>query len=285
MLLKDLFAKHLTACHEIRGTQRGRYERLQREPDVGPLNALTYTPHNVIAFAERRRLIVQPSTIRDDIGDWLAAMDYAEVGLGLVGVSGESIRKAMPILKKHRLVGGSNARDRIPTPAEHAAILAHLCTTRCDPSHIEVIDYEYHGGRRVAEACRHKWGQLDTEAKDILIVDLKHPRKRTGHNLRAALTDEAFAIVMRQKRETNDPEERIFKANAKSVGATYRSACDALKIEGLQMKDSRAGVVTRLLKDGYTEQEVQLVTVNGGAMIRRHYNRMTAKDFPRRAQC
>lgn len=279
--IERVFVEYLAACPEVRGTQRRTITRLGKGKGVGNLDAHRYTPQQVIAFVKSRD--VAPCTRAQEISYWLGAMEYAEVGLGLVGVSGTSIRKAMPILKQQRLVGAGGVRERIPEPEEHAAILAHVRASRADPKNGEVIDYQYHGGRRISEACRHEWGHLDVAKKTILVLNMKHPRKKTGHNVRCALTEEAFVIIMRQPRLTNDPHERIFKIPAKAVQNCFQRATAALEIPDLQLRDSRAGVVTRLLKEGKTPQEVQLVTRNGIAMIMNVYNRMKAEDFPRAA--
>jgi integrase len=279
--LAQVFDRYLTACPEVRGNQRGVINRLGKDPLVGKLDALTYTPQQVIAFAKSRE--VQPCTLAQDISYWLGAVEYAEVGLGLVGVDGRAIRKAMPILKQQRLVGSGNARERIPEPEEHVQIIAYLMSTRTAPVTVEVIDYQYHSGRRISESCRHQWGQFDAATKTIVVADMKHPRKKAGHTKRLALTDEAFAIIIRQPRMTNDPAERIFKANVGTVKHAYQRAKAELDITDLHLHDSRAGVVTRLLSEGKTPQEVQLVTGNGIEMIMKHYNRMKPENFPRAA--
>ena len=285
MLLKTYFASYLKASPEIRGSQEGTIERLGEHPLCGKLNAYAYTPQDVIAYAKSRSLTVQPVTIASEIGYWRKEMDYAEVGLGLPGISDKSIRAAMPILEQQRLLGTSNARDRTPTEQEQAWIIAFLAASKTERATIEAIDYQHASARRVSETCRHEWGQFDAETKTILIVNMKHPRKKTGHNKRAALTDEAYEIILRQPRMTTDPRERIFKTSVSAVKGAYIRAKKALKIEGLHLHDARAGVVTRLLKDGYTPAEVQLVTVNSIAMINNRYNRMRPEDFPRRAKC
>lgn len=281
MLIRATLNEYLAACPEVRGNQRAVLCRLQEDKLVGSLNAYTYTPQHVIAFAKSRD--VAPCTRRADISYWLGAMEYAEVGLGLVGVSGTSIRKAMPILKQQRLVGSGGVRDRIPAPDEHARILAHIRASKAAPLNVEVIDYQYHGGRRISEACRHEWGHFNEATKTILVLNMKHPRKKSGHNVRCALTDEAFAIVMRQKRLTIDPTERIFKIGKDTVKGCYQRAKASLGITDLHLHDSRAGVVTRLLEQDYTPQEVQLVTGNSIAMIMNVYNRMRPENFRRAA--
>lgn len=283
MLLKTYFASYLRASPEIRGTQRGVVTRLGEDEIVGKLDAYAFTPQDVIAYAKKRAITVQPVTIASEIGYWRKAMEYGEVGLGLPGISDLSVRKAMPILEQQRLVGSSNARDRTPEAEEHAAILAWL-QGRTAQKNIEAIDYQYHSGRRVSETCRHEWGQYDATTKTILLLNMKHPRKKVGHNASAAVTDEACEIINRQPRMTNDPRELIFKTVRSTVKGVYIKAKHALKIEGLTLHDSRGGVVTRLLKDGYTPMEVQLVTVNSIAMIMNRYNRMRPEDFPRRAK-
>lgn len=285
MLLKDLIDQYLAASPEIRGTQRGLLLRM-RGDSIGNRHAQKLMPMHVIAWMKERNLTVAPSTAAMDLGYLRSALDYAKQGLGIEGVSKTPINDAMPILRRQRLIGSSETRTRIPTADETANILALL--RQKDPRNLnaEVIEFQYESGRRIGESCRMIWPNLDKVNRTILICDLKHPRKKAGHNKRAALPDAAFEIIMRQDRLTNSPDERIFKAEASTVGDAYRRSCKTLGIDGLHLHDSRARVVTHLLDQGYTEPQIMLVTLHDTArMIRARYNRLQANDFPRRAQC
>lgn len=277
MKLAQLTEQYLAASPEIRGTQRGTLLRMAREK-IGK-HALPLTAKSVIDHMKARNNEVCPATASIDLTYLRGMLDYAGIGLGIAGVTTAPVDEAMPILRRQRLIGTSETRTRIPTPDEHAAIVAHI--RKRDAVMADLIDFQYESGRRISESCRLLWEDLDAEKRTILVRDLKHPRKKTGYTKRAALPDPAFAIIMRQKRQTTLPDERIFKVLTSTVKAVYRRACRALGIEGLHLHDSRAALVTRLLDAGYTELQIQLVTLNSVRMISTRYNRLKADDFPR----
>lgn len=274
MLIANLIDLYLAACPEIRGSQLGALKRMRGE-SIGKSSAPKLTPQQVIAFAQERFKTVQPSTIAADIGYLKGALDYAEVGLGIEGVSSAAIHKAMPILKQQRLVGSSGTRERMPTAEETQRIIVHV-----GPGlKADVIAYQDKSGRRISESCRHEWQHLDVEHKTILVCDGKHPKMRTGYTRRYALPDDAFAILIRQPRLTNAPDELIFKVSKKVIGDAYRKAVRALKIEGLQLRDSRRGTNTRLLKEFGIVKAKLVIGHISDRMTLGTYNGNKAEDF------
>jgi len=277
--IRELIEAYLAASPEIRGTQRNTLERTGKL-SIGAKDARKVTPHQIIEWAKELSVTCAPCTISAYVGYLRGAMDYAEVGLGLDGISGMAVYKAMPILKRQRLVGSGGKRTRIPTPEEHQRIIAHV-----GPGIVaDVIAFQYEGGRRIGETCRLMWGDLNTDKKTIVVRDMKHSKMKTGNTKTLVVLDAAFDIIMRQKRMTNLPDERIFKVSARRVQAAHTRAVKALKIDDLHLHDSRARVVTKLLTEKYTVPQVMLVTGQATAgMVTGTYNRMQAEDFPRRA--
>jgi len=278
MKISELIERYIEASPEIRGTQLGVLKRMAKEP-IGQCRA-PLTAKNVIDHAKLRGRSVCAATVNADIVYLRGMLDYAKHGLGIDNVTAQPVDDAMPILRRQRLVGESETRTRVPTQDEIKRIVARL-----KGIHADVAAFQNESGRRIGETFRLQWGDLDTEKRTILVRDLKHPRRKSGYNKRAALPDAAFEIIMRQPRLSIMPEERIFKGiTAKAFQAAYRKACAAEGIEGLHLHDSRAAVVTRLLDAGYTEPQVMLVTLHDTArMVRSRYNRLKADDFPRRA--
>jgi integrase len=276
MLLKQLIDAYLPKSPEVEGSQRGALLRMRGEA-IGAKVADKLTPADIIAHAEFRAKTVAPCTVAADISALRGMLDYAEVGLGIEGVSSVSILKALPILKRKRLIGASGRRTQMPTPAQTQAIIAYLRGTKTDPAIIEVIDYQDKSARRVSETCRHEWGQL--EGMTILCPDMKHPQMKTGHTMRLALPADAYAVIMRQPRETNNPQERIFKVSDRAVKAAFTRAAQALSLD-LHLHDLRRGCLTRLLASGKTVPQVMLV---GGhvdpKMLLTTYNGLTAQDY------
>ncbi len=275
MLLKQLIDEYLPKSPEVEGSQRGVLLRMRGEP-IGA-KRLPLTPQDIIAHAELRARTVKGCTVAADISALKGMLDYAEVGLGIKGVSSEAILKALPILKRKRLIASSGRRTQMPTPAQTTEILAYLRTTRTDPIAIEVIDFQDKGGRRVSETCRLMWGDL--EGMTILVRDLKHPHMKTGHTLRLAIPEDAYAIIMRQKRESTSPQERIFKVADRVVKAAYTRACKHLNFD-LHLHDSRRACFTRILASGKTiAQALQVSGHVNATMLLGTYNGLKAQDY------
>lgn len=275
MLLKELTKAYLSVSMEIRGTQRGIGERLQRDP-MGS-KVLPLAPMDIVDYAVRRRMDVQPCTVGAEISFLRGMLDYAELGLNAEGVSSTAVAKAMPMLKRKRLIGASNKRKEMPTAEQHGKILAYLCTTRTDLRVIEVIDFQYKSARRISETCRLMWDDL--AGKTILVRDMKHPKMATGHTQRLAIPDDAYAIIEHQKRETVNPQERIFKVSAKGVQSAYKRACDHLGY-AIHLHDNRRGCLTRILASGKTIGQAMLVSGHVSAnMILTTYNGLKAEDY------
>lgn len=273
--IANVIEKFLAASPGIRGNQRSVLTRQQKEP-IGKHNAPKLTPHQVVAYFTARAQEVSPATVAGEVSFLKGALEYAEIGLGIEGVSAAAIYKALPILRRQRLVGASNKRSRIPSPDETQRILAHV-----GPGvKADVIEFQNESARRISETCRLQWGDLDAEKKSILVRDMKHPRMKSGHSKRLALPDPAFAIIMRQPRLTTLPDERIFKVRAGTVELAYRRACAALEIEDLHLHDSRRGCLTRLIAAGKTVPQAMLVSGHlTPTMVLTVYNGLQAEDF------
>lgn len=277
--IAQVFDKFVAAYPGISNSQRSCYQRIGRST-LGQRNAKKLTPQHFIDFFAARGKTVAPSTNSNDVSAIKGALGYAAIGLGMDGVSADALIKAMPVLKQRRLVGSSNQRDRVPTPEEHAAILADASST--NPLNAEAIDFQYESARRIGETSCLLWSDYSKD-RTILVRDMKHPRKKMGHTKRLVVLDRAAEIIERQPRLTTSPEERIFKVNPKSVGQAFRRSCDALGIEGLHLHDYRAGVVTRMVIADYTPQQILLVTGHDSIdMVMRVYTRLKAEDFKRR---
>lgn len=275
MLLKDLTKTYLAASVELKATSRGTGERIQRDP-IGS-KRLPLAPADIIEYASRRSLTVQPCTIAAEISFLRGMLEYAGLGLGIEGVSSAPITAALSVLKRKRLIGASNKRNEMPTPQQTANILAYLRGTRTALTVIEAIDFQDKSARRIGETCRLMWGDL--EGKTILVRNMKHPRMASGHTLRLALPDDAHEIILRQKRETNNSLERIFKVESKTVSGAYRAACQELGYK-LHLHDSRRAALTKILASGKSIGQAMLVSGHLNAnMLLTTYNGLKAEDY------
>lgn len=86
---------------------------------------------------------------------------------------------------------------------------------------------------------------------------------------------------MQQPRQNvNDPTERIFPYNSKSVGASYTRAKKALGIENLRFHDNRRESASKLFEAGYGVAEVMTQTGHKTpAMLMRVYQKLKPEDL------
>lgn len=271
MLMRDYLPMYLQASPEIRGSQLCRLNAMQRE-SIGKCVAPP-SAKQVIDYVKERRLTVAASTAAQDVIYLRGALEYAKYGLGIDGISAQAITEALPILRRQRLIGASQRRSQRPTEEQTRAILAHV-----GPGiNADVIEFQDKSARRISETCRAMHGDL--QGMTLLVRDMKHPTMKRGHNVRVAIPEEAYAIIQRQPRLTNDPQERIFKASAKTVQAAYHRACVRLGYS-LHLHDHRGHCLTRLLESGRSIQHVLLVSGHTSPnMLLTKYNKLKAEDY------
>lgn len=273
----ELCAKYAAECGKG-ASQRGVLERLQREP-IGQVVA-PGRPRDYIEHCRLRRREAAPSTVLQDAIYLRGVLSYAKPGWDMHDVTDAPLREAWPILKKEDLIGTSRRRDRAPTDEEVNQYVAHFGAHWM----AELVPFLYYSTRRISEACRLMRGDLNESKRIILVRDMKHPRRKIGNHKWVALPDEAFAILVRQPRLTNKPEERFFPRNARTVEALFRRATGILGIEDLHLHDLRRGGTTRLLAQGRTPQEIMLVTGHDTPILpMTTYNGLRAEHFHRMA--
>ena len=270
--MRDYLPMYLQASPEIRGSQLCRLNAMQRE-SIGKCQAPP-SAKQVIDYVKERRLTVAASTAAQDVIYLRGALEYAKHGLGIDGISAACITEAMPILRRQRLIGSANRRLVWPTPEHTQAIIKHI-----GPGLMaDVIEFQDESARRISETCRIIYGDLD--GMTVLVRDMKHPNIKHGYNVRVAIPEKAFAIIARQQRLTNTPDERIFKINSKTVSAAYARAARALGYTGLQLHAHRGACLTRLLEEGRSIQHVMLVGAHSTPhLLLTRYNKLTAQDY------
>jgi len=237
---------------------------------------------DIIAHCRLRRKSCEPSTVLQDIIAIRGVLSYAKPGWDMRDVSDEPLREALPILKKERLISSARRRTQEPSTEQRKAVVGYFTerARRYDAPMADIAEFQYYSTRRISETCRVLWTDLDENTKTILVRDMKHPRHKIGNHRRVALPDEAFAIIMRQPRRTNRPDERIFPYRATTIKAAFAAAFRALGFDDLHTHDYRRGGITRLLAEGRSVQEVMLVTgQETPGMVLTTYNALKAEDF------
>ena len=230
----------------------------------------------------RRSAGVKPQTVNQDMTYVSGMLKYALEIWEQPGAEQAyaAYRKAKPQLVREQLVGKSQPRDRRPTPEELNALLAHFALApkknrRDIIPMVPVVKFSYLAGRRISETCRILWADLDHEKRTCLVRDLKNAKGKGFHDT-FPLLGEAWDIVMAQPRTS----DRIFAYNAKSCGAKYTRAKNALGIKNLRLHDNRRHCFSHLFEQGYSVPEVQKVSLHRNpTILLKNYTALKPEDL------
>jgi integrase len=166
-------------------------------------------------------------------------------------------REAMDQLWEDDLLARSEKRDRRPSLSELEALMS-LCASnkRRRIPLTAIIVFAIYSCRRLGEICRLRWDDLNAEEGKILVKDMKHPRRKKGHDVWRQLPCEALQIIAAMPRTS----EQIFPFGAESVGTAFRRHRDRAGIADLRFHDLRHEGITRLFENGLTAPFVAKVS-------------------------
>ena len=272
MKLKDLIERFINAMNEIDPLGDSHLyclRRLQREA-ISEKAASALKKTDIVAHVmSRHEGGICSATAMHDITFLRGVLKYAPSRWeDCENVSDACIEDAMPMLTKHGLIGKSMARKRRPTDEELHRLIEYLTEqdTRSKVKVVPCLMFALASTRRRGEICRMQWGDIDWEKRTYMVRDLKHPTQKKGNHVTFPLFDDLAAIIKRQPRLTNQPEERVFPYNDKSLGARYTLAKKALGIVDLRFHDCRREAISRYLKV-LPPHEVRLISGHRNTVI------------------
>jgi integrase len=143
----------------------------------------------------------------------------------------------------------------------------------------DVIDFAVASAMRQGEIVGILWQDVNEADRTVIIRDRKHPREKVGNDQEVPLLGDAFDIVKRQKRI--EGEDRIFPYSGHTISSIFPRACRELKIVGLRFHDLRHEGVSRLFGQGYTIEQVALVSGHRDWKMLSRYTHIKAKDLHR----
>ena len=280
--------------------------RAMARTPLGEKLALKITKSDVIAYCRMRRQqfvinttrLVTPMTVGKEVSCLGVVLKYAGSGAweDCFDVSSAAVDAAKKFLVKHGLISKGNHRTRVPTDDELRRITEYLkdleSRGRSTISYIPVLLFALASTRRLGEICRMTYGDIDWDHKDkdgnpapmYVIRDVKHPTKKKGNDVRFALLDPMPEILRMQKRLTDDPAERVFPYNPKSISQGYIEAKKKLGIEGLRFHDNRREATTRWLAILKDPALVKFITGHTtGKMVETTYNATDSVAAPHAA--
>lgn len=175
----------------------------------------------------------------------------------------------------------SKERTRRPTADEIKRLCDYFDTRSALPMR-DIIEFAIETAMRLSEIMRLRWIDLNEKDRTIIIRDRKHPTQKQGNDQEVPLLGKAFMIAMRQLRpDVVDEESRLFPYRAETVSSIFPRACNRLKIEDLHFHDFRHEGVSRLFEQGYTIEQVALVSGHRDWKMLARYTQIRAKDLHR----
>ncbi len=173
----------------------------------------------------------------------------------------------------------SKSRKRRPTLLELEHIKEHFREkgSRQRVPIVEIIDFAVASAMRLGEIIALKWADLNEADRTIIIRDRKDPQEKEGNDQEVPLLGDAFIIATRQPRRS----ERIFPVTEGTVSTIFPRACNKLAIEDLTFHDLRHEGISRLFEQGYTIEQVALVSGHKDWKMLARYTQIRAKDLHR----
>lgn len=170
----------------------------------------------------------------------------------------------------------SKSRERRPTPSELALLYdywdnnAQLKTPMTD-----IVRFAIETAMRIGEVTRITWDDLDVERKVITIRDRKHPQEKIGNNQKIPLLGQSFDIIMKQPKKS----DRIFPYQEHSISTYFTRTAQKLGIKDLRLHDMRHEGISRLFEQGYTIEQVKLVSGHASPNMLFRYVNLKAEDL------
>ena len=252
--------------------------RRLRNYDLAKIVSTRLSARNFISHVEsRRRDGAGPATAGNDL-IWLRqVLRSARASLGLP-LDLQALDDAAHELRTRRVIAKPKQRDRRLTKVEEKKLLDHFASrdARADIPMSDIIHFALLTARRQEEITRLLWKDLDPEKGIAWLNDVKHPRRKVGNRRSFRLISEAWKIIDRQQRSS----DQVFPYNAKSVGAAFTRACQLLGIEDLRFHDLRHEATSRLFEKGYSIQEVAQFTLHESWTTLKRYTHLRPEDVP-----
>lgn len=148
----------------------------------------------------------------------------------------------------------------------------------------DLIDVALLTCMREAELCRITWRDLDLRRKMQMIRDRKDPRHKQGNDKEIPLlvprglyagAPDPLAILKRQPKT----DARIFPCDAYRVGRNFNLLAKFAKLSDIHFHDLRHEAITRLFEQGYSIDEVALVSGHKKWETLRDYVHITADSL------
>lgn len=251
--LSDLIHRYtgeMARFKPLSATKRGNLRRW--EESLGEREVATLTGQDVLDHVADRD--ISPATMAMELG-FLA--EVLAAGRALWGMTiPDVIAATRPTLRRAGAIGKPEERERRPTPEELQALAEYFRFNFGRIPMRDVLPFAIETAMRASEITGLRWEDYRPDNRTILIRNRKDPKNKATNNQWVPLLGESVAILERQPRKG----ARIFPYEADSIGAAFRRACQRLQIVNLHLHDLRHEGVSRLFEQGYTIEQVAIVS-------------------------
>lgn len=232
-------------------------------------------------FVQRRRKAGAGGvTIAIDL-TYLAGVFRTTRELWKIPVSLEPFRVARANMGHLQISAKSVERKRRPTKYEIDRLCDHFDKHSALPMR-DLIHFSIGSAMRAGEVMRLRWIDLNEADRTIIIRNRKHPTLKDGNDQEVPLLGETFGIIKRQpKPDKVTAESLIFPWKEKTISSIFPRACRALGIVDLHYHDLRHEGVSRLFEQGYTVEQVALISGHRDWKMLARYTQIRAKDLHR----
>lgn len=269
--LFDWYEVYVRKLKTISVTQRGNLTRLRE--GLGHKIASKLTAGDVIEHTKARRTgehitskgILIPACGGATMGvelTYLSAVLKLAASVGKITMLQDPVLLARPTLRMLKLIAKPNKRERRPTQDEINRLLDHFDRNayRMKLPMRAIVEFAIGTAKRQGEITRLLRSDLDAEKRIGLLRNAKHPQKKEGNDRLFPLLGEMWPLV--EKQTNSGVDDLIFPYNSKSVGTAFTRACRALNIDDLRFHDLRHEATSRLFEQGYSIEQVAMVTLH-----------------------
>lgn len=236
----------------IADTSNEHYVLKKLDDLLGDKRAAKLLPEDLVTFARvRQEEGAGAYTINMDISRLGTVYRYGSAALKIA--LPDVVGAARPTLTYLRLIGGGGRRERRPTEDEMRRLLEYFEAEHSRAMR-DCLEFAALTAMRRGELTSIRWQDLD-EGLRLVQVARKHPRKGKVIE-KVPLLGRAWDLVQAQPRES----DRIFPFEAGTLSKYFTGACRVLSIVDLHLHDLRHEGTSALFEEGYTIEQVALVT-------------------------
>lgn len=249
----DAYRKMRDRSRPISDTSTEHYTLKTLKRGLGDKRLSTISPDDLVDYAKMRKDEgAGPYTINMDVSKLGTVLRYG--GAALKIAPPDIVGASRPLLDHLRLIGDGGKRERRPTEDELRRIIARLTEHR-GLVYAEAVAFAALTAMRQGEVCAILKASLHPETRCVPVMR-KHPRK--GKVLeQVPILDEAWAIWQRQP---DSDDGRLFPIRGATLSKYFTETCRYLSIPDLHFHDLRHEGTSSLFEQGYTIEQVALVT-------------------------